>query len=233
MIGILKKIPAVLFLFVFSSSFAAAFDGLSIHLGLGGSHSKTVLRGDNRLANNTVISLNGSSSSANSFNGIAAVSYSKNLKALRSLNIAAKFFYIVAGQAAGSGADTNNNGRFILNRSYRSSLQNTFGISIEPGWNFSNSTLVYLDLAWVHSTYNIPNSYTVDAIRENFLLQAGINGLGYGVGVKQLLTKHIFAAFEFLGIYYPTQKIGSSTVPNTLSADADQFTYFVSLGYLW
>lgn len=228
----MKKITLPLFLSVFSISVAGTFDGPSMQLGIGGSYTKTTLSGDNRLANNATTPLNGLSSSSQSFNGAATIGYSKGIDSLGPFNLATKLFYIIGNQRAGSGERTATVVPINFNRSYKATLQNTFGISIEPGWNFTNSVLGYLQFAWVHSTYHIPNSYLVNTTKLNYSLQAGINGFGYGIGLKRSLTKHLFAAIDLIGVYYPRQNIGSSIAPFTLSADENQFMFFTSLGYI-
>lgn len=227
----MRILTTLSFLLAATCSFGGAFDGPSIQFGVGGSRSGASLDGDNHLANTATTPLNGLSSSDGSLNGLVALGYSREIAALSGFNLAANAFYIFGDQDSGSGSLERQLGGFNFHRSYAATLTNTYGISVEPGWNFSESTLGYVKLAWVRSTLEIPNSYIVNATRRDYSLDSTLTGFGYGLGCKRLLSKRAFVGIDLMGVSYPKTEIGSSTDPFVLSAATSQLIGFVSVGY--
>ena len=223
-----------------ASSFAMAggFDGPFVQLGIGGSNTY------NKVTNATPGNSNGSGSlngtqSGGSFNGLVAAGYSQDFGAINSslkgFNLAANIFYVIGNQKAGSNSSsyvTDKNRDANLSGTYK--LENTWGISVEPGWNFTESTLGYVKLAWVNSQGK-SNMYYSDSrpSTDSATGSKNINGFGYGLGVKHLVTKNIFVGVDLMGVTYgnsfnnTTQNQNDTFGKNKFS----QFMGFASVGY--
>lgn len=223
------------------AAIAGGFDGPFVQLGIGGSSTWTNVSGstisDPEFAN--PISLDGNSSRG-SFNGLVAGGWSQSIGDA-GFNLAANIFYVIGNQNAGQKSSSTSalyNGMYpySVSESYSSKAENTFGISVEPGWNFTESTLGYVKLAWLNTRVN--TNYTlgvndVNAISSN--PSNTFNGFGYGIGVKQLLTKNIYLGVDLMGVTYGSKSITAYTFEDgtqlNASAKANQFMGFASLGY--
>ena len=222
-----------------TSALAGGFDGPFVQLGVGGSDTKTNESGVSSYA--TPASNNGNHSQG-SVNGLVAVGYSQDFgifnPSLKGFNLAANLFYVIGNQAAGNPNSSGNGiwmGAPISNNiSTSNKLQNTFGISIEPGWNFTESTLGFVKLAWVTSQSKNNVSYS-DSLPDAYQINNNkqINGFGYGLGVKQLLTDHIFLGVDLMGVTYgkATYSGVADGTPYNASFKASQFMGFASIGY--
>lgn len=218
-----------------ASAMAGGFDGPFVQLGMGGSATSTKVSGLE--FTNSNISGDGTTSQGNA-NGLFAAGYSQDLGAfnesLKGFNLAANLYYVIGNQNAGQtnmgGVDGWGDTRG-LNANYK--LKNTWGISVEPGYNFTDSTLGFVKLAWVNSQGNVNGSYSNSdpssggngTISES----KNINGFGYGLGVKQLLTKNIYAGIDLMGVTYGSYKPSDSD--GTTSFKPTQFMGFASIGY--
>jgi len=113
-------------------------------------------------------------------------------------------------------------------------LQNTFGISVEPGWNFTKSSLGYVKLAWVNSHQNIQASSFGQDLVTNQTQTGGlnqtkaVNGFGYGLGFKQMITENIFGAIDVMGVSYGSAAYGGD---NGMTSKPSQVMGFASIGY--
>ena len=224
---------------------AGGFDGPFVQLGIGGSNTYNKV-GDMSIVNGGP-SLNGTQSGS-SFNGIVSAGYSKDMGAfnqsLKGFNLAANLFYVIGNQKSGSnsstGPDTMDDGTVLsstLTGNYK--LENTWGISVEPGWNFTESTLGYVKLAWVNSYAKSNINYTNAG--GGYAVVNGsknINGFGYGLGVKHLLTKNIFVGVDMMGVTYGNSfkntvgdTNGDSGGQSVASNKFSQFMGFASVGY--
>lgn len=207
---------------------AGAFDGPFVQLGIGGSGTSTKISG-------TDSSFDGSSSQG-SFNGLVSAGWSQSI-GTEGFNLGANLFYVIGNQNAGQKNNTygveGSGWTASVTESGQSTLKNTFGISVEPGWNFTESTLGYVKLAWVNSRLdgNLNMSYTCPACTTTSGSASEsstktINGFGYGLGVKQLVTKNIFVGVDLMGVTY-----GSANYDGGMSAKPSQFLGFASVGY--
>lgn len=220
-----------------ASTFAMAggFDGPFVQLGIGGAATSTYTQGI--AASNSNVNLNGSSTQG-SVNGLVTGGYSQDLGALsdslKGFNLAANLFYVIGNQNAGNPSSTGLDGwgdTRTLNSTNK--LKNTWGISVEPGWNFTESTLGFVKLAWVNTQLNTAVNYSnsdgnsggngsVDTSKT-------LNGFGYGIGVKQMLSSNIYAGVDLMGVTYSSYK-PSGDFEGT-SFRPTQFMGFASIGY--
>lgn len=219
----LKKLMVVASLAGISSvSMAGGFDGPFVQLGIGGSATSSKTSGDETLAN-----INGTTNSG-SFNGLVSAGWSQEI-ANSGFNLAADLFYVIGNQDAGqNNASYTGSAGFWERQSLNSKLKNTFGIAVEPGWNFTNDTLGYVKLAWVNSRINLSDSYSESNPSNNNSgsWQGTTNGFGYGLGAKHLFTQNIYGAIDLMGVSYSSCSVGQ-----TGSVQPTQFIGFASIGY--
>lgn len=227
---------------------AGGFDGPFVQLGVGGSSTWTKISNAPELQ--TGANINGTTSSG-SFNGIVLAGYSKDLGAfepsIKGLNLAANIFYVIGNQNAGSASSSSSIGGFSQTLGVNSlKLKNTFGISVEPGWNFTENALGYLKFAWLNSRASGQASYS-DSFRggdsTSFTFDGSssttINGFGYGIGGKYLITKNIYAGIDLMGVTYssasPTYTAPAAYCDSDCSTSPSlkntQFMGFASIGY--
>lgn len=214
-----------------ASSFAMAggFDGPFVQLGIGGSGTWGNVGGVT--SSGTGASVNGTSSQGN-VNGLVSGGYSQSIGDA-GFNLAANLFYVIGNQNAGNPTASayNQSEQFGNAFNLQSKLKNTWGISVEPGWNFSKTTLGYAKLAWVNSTLNSNLNYTdTDGDNQNFGGNKNINGFGYGLGVKQMFTDNIYGAIDLMGVTYGSNGIPNAPIGGT-SIKVNQFMGFASIGY--
>ena len=206
---------------------AGSFDGPFVQLGVGGSSTWTKVAGDD----NEGSTYNGNSQSG-SVNGLVAAGYSKEIEGTSGFNMAANIFYVIGNQNAGSNSSFYSNGSDSSQSTSTSKLKGTFGISVEPGWNFTNKSLGYVKLAWLNSRYNWngtdqgytnpTGNYTVSST-----MQGTVNGFGYGLGAKHMLTDNVFAGVDLMGVTYNSYSLGDGMK----AGGANQFLFFASVGY--
>ena len=213
-------------------AYSGTFDGPYAQVGIGGSNVSSKVRGTAITDSNgvTLTSLDGTHSEG-SFNGITLVGFSKSL-GNDGFNLGANLFYLIGDQNAGNVSSTYRSSAGQLTETGTVKLQNTWGIAIEPGWNFSSATLGYAKLAWVNSTYKGNLSADVsnfsDPTRNASSATTGsknLNGFGYGVGIKQMLTTNVFAGVDVMGVSY------QSYTNYSVSAKPTEWMGFASIGY--
>ncbi len=227
-----KSLIVAALTFVAPFAFASEFDGLNLQLGIGGSNTSSRVSGTAITDSNgaTYTTLDGTHSEG-SFNGMTSIGYSKALGS-EGFNMAGSLFYVIGNQNAGNVSSTFVGSGGSLTEAGNVKFENTWGVSIEPGWNFAKSSLGFLKLAWVNSTYkgNLSANLTSfsDPTRNATAATYGsknLNGFGYGLGVKHMLTQNIFAAVDVLGVSYQSyENYGVSAKPS-------QWMGFASLGY--
>jgi hypothetical protein len=225
----------------------SAFDGFNVQLGIGGSQSqiKASNTDDTTLDNNPNIN---NSTAGTSFNGIASIGYSKSFDSLlKGFNLAGNIFYLIGDQSAGSVSNTfTTSGGITQTLGGKYKLQNTWGISLEPGYYFTKDILGYLKFAYVSSTLN--SSFSCAASDNECLTPGGnngatssfttnktINGIGYGIGSKYQITKNIYGAIDFMYVDYTKTNQNINWIEMTSTANAgfkpQQYMGFLSVGY--
>ena len=237
----MKKIIAVAVagLALSTGAFAGTFDGVNADLGLGGAYtnaknSNLSLIPTENFANATPY---GGTTSSGDFAGIASLGYSQEIG--QGFNLAANLFYVIGHQRAGSGGNSGTNqdvnGDYISwNQGVSNKLNNTWGISVEPGYYFGKDTLGYVKLAWVNS--NLNTSANMGAVNDtnpsspyggptSGSTSNNINGFGYGLGVKQAITENIYLKGEVFGVSYGKVNVADGSV------QPSQVAAFLSVGY--
>ena len=249
----MKKIlsPNVVVSSLLCASFAQSalaeksFDGVNVQLGAGLTYSHVNASGtqDNSWEGSP-LDLN-EGSGATRFNGLVSLGYSKSIE---TFNIAANVFYVIGNQSGGrrSGADSYTvsipdvyTGTLSENISSAYKFKNTWGISLEPGYYFSENVLGYLKLAYVNSSLQSTLSCnSSDGYCDNSTVSANknVNGFGYGLGAKYAFTRNVYGALDLMGVTYSSVRTSYNWFPdneyqNAASFKPTQFFGFISLGY--
>lgn len=194
---------------------AGSFDGPFAQLGIGmgspGSTSTNYI-GGNR---NYLEQLKGNQSG---ILGNVAVGYSYELP--HSFNIAANAFYNFGYSNAGFYQYIQSQSWQIQNK-----VTNIGGISIEPGYNITEKSLGFLKLGWARATTSsyvttqmVPGKYSGTA-----------HGFLYGLGLKQLITDHVYVGIE---VYQVAFSATSDTIGTDTVTMKPSFTFAgVNVGY--
>jgi outer membrane immunogenic protein len=110
------------------------------------------------------------------------------------------FFLAVEGNGNLSAAEFQSSNSNITNPNISNThyiMDNTYGVSILPGYQFSPSTLFYGRVGYANAHFEVNSS---DVSLEN--VSRRLDGLRYGLGVKQAITEHIALRLDYSRINY-------------------------------
>lgn len=248
-----KKLIAGICIATFSTLLSAqqAFDGFNFQFGAGLSQNQIKADGTNDTTLTPNPNIN-KTTTGSSFNGIASIGYSKSFDNIfKGFNLAANIFYVVGDQPGGSTSNTTTGvtGSFntvteTLSGKYK--FQNTWGISLEPGYYFTKDFVGYLKFAYISSTLNSSFSCAAsDGVcltpdggisgTSSFSTNKTINGIGYGIGGKYQITENIYGALDFLYVDYNKFNQNISWIDPTITTKSgfkpQQYMGFISIGY--
>jgi len=202
---------------------ATGFTGFYGQVGLGmnssGSNVNAASPRDPSDQNDIGFSLSGKLGEQN-VAGSVALGY--NLGLPNGFNIGANVFYNIAGDAAGSmgfgveGADDS------VSLTANNKLKNIWGISVEPGYSFSDNSLGFLKLGWAMAD----NSWSIGVAGEpsENISFGNNNGFLYGVGYKHLINKNVYVGVEVYQIAFSSK----TTTPDggaTVFKSTPNYTY--------
>jgi len=85
----------------------------------------------------------------------------------------------------------------------------SYGISLEPGFELEKSTMAYLKLSYIQSKFDI--EFTVSGLG-SASEEKTYTGFGYGVGLKQLINSNLFAFTEWQEADYVTKDTDTKSV---------------------
>ena len=183
---------------------AGAFDGHYVQIGIGGASTETQTSYPSLLGNLPGFST-GANSSGGSFLGQILGGYSQSFDRF---NIAANVFYNIGNQDSGSNnyGLSGSNGYLNANQSFQ--MKNSWGVSLEPGFYVTDQTLGYLKLSYFNSQLNYNASYSAHLNSPGFTASgsangsSSMNGIGYGLGAKQMFTDNIYGFLEYQYVQY-------------------------------
>ena len=183
---------------------AGSFDGPYVQLGIGGASTETQTTYPSVLVNLPGFNT-GANSSGGSFLGQILGGYSQSFD---KFNIAANVFYNIGNQDSGSNnySLSGSNGYLNANQSFQ--MKNTWGVSLEPGLYVTEKTLGYLKLSYFNSQLNYNASYSASIISPSYSesgsynSSTSMNGIGYGIGAKQMFTDNIYGFVEYQYVQY-------------------------------
>ncbi len=108
-------------------------------------------------------------------------------------------------------------------------INQQYVLSVLPGYAFSSDAQAYFKLAWVNALV------TVNQSSMQSRLDATVNGVTAGFGIKKLFTKNWYGFAEANYVKMNTFKFQSSVqgIPITGSADYSGFNVMAGIGYLF
>lgn len=201
-LNLLKKtVLAVAVSAIASSAFAGGFDGPFVQASLGWAKSETKVE-DLKWNDSTLV-------------GKLAAGYGHSFGAF---NLSANVFYIIGDLKSGDKTFVANNGGA---GKITAKGTNTYGVSVEPGWNVSDSTLAYAKFSYVHTKGKISEVNTSGGITTSDSMSQDFNGFGYGIGVKHKFSQNLYGLAEIEQIDFESK---NDFKPNTLGA-------YIGIGY--
>ncbi len=208
---------------------AGAFDGPFVQLGIGGvateSNNSYSTRG---IYNQVVGNIPGGNTNSGSFLGQILGGYSQSVD---SFNLAANIFYMIGNQDAGS---QTYNTRYLsvpISVSNTVKLENTWGISLEPGYYATDKTLGYLKFSWFNSTLKSSPSISALGATDTGNYSSNVNGAGFGIGAKQMITNNLYGFLEYQYVTYGSTNFNTTDGGVSISAKPSQNYGMVGLGY--
>lgn len=211
-----KKLLLVALSSVVTTAFAGGFDGPFVQAYIGAATSQSKISSDTPSINPAI----STSPSETSFLGQIAGGYSQSFGGF---NLAGSAFYNIGDQNAGNVNLARSTAGSNLNLTGK--LSNTWGVAIEPGWNFDSTTLGYAKFAYVGTTYKSNDSYTEPGFSESGTGNTNFNGVGYGVGLKKLIDKNIYVGGEVVYTQF------NSKTQDGVTIKPNQMSYMIGLGY--
>ena len=197
----LKHLAVPALIALSSSAFAGGFDGPSLQAGISLSVAQTSLKDyspDGKVSDNAAV-------------GNLSLNYSKSFG---KFNLGGGVFSMLGTQNSGSlqsfATDTGTRGEtdFVGGTgglwSDRFELKNVWGISVEPGLNLNESTLVYAKFSYVRAkgtnVYNYPQeAQPLGSASRNH------SGMGVGAGVKFKLSDNLYGMVEVEQVNFNTK----------------------------
>ena len=163
--------------------------------------------------------------------GNVAVGYSYALPS--SFNLAANVFYNFGSSGSGNLNSSNilsqTNPPAPIDRQYK--LTNMWGVSVEPGYYLTEKLLGFAKLGWAQAGQHV----SVDGPPGNDYVASGnynkrVNGFLYGVGMKHMLTDHVFVGIEAYQVKFQAARLKDQYGDFVLASSA--FTYGgIEVGY--
>ena len=181
---------------------AGAFDGPYVQLGIGGASTQTE-------SNYNELGLGNRNSNEGAFLGQILGGYSR---AFDRFNLAGNVFYNIGNQKSGKNSAAATASGYTGTISQEFTMKNTWGVSLEPGVYFADKSLGYLKLSYYNSqmNYDVGARLTGPDINysSGFNSSKSMNGIGYGLGFKQLFTENIYGLVEYQYVQYDTWNDG-------------------------
>lgn len=208
---------------------AGAFDGPFVQLGIGGAATESSNSYATKGVYNTVLgNVPSGSTNSGSFLGQILGGYSQSVD---QFNLAANIFYMIGNQDAGS--QTYNTSYLTVPVSVSNSvkLENTWGISLEPGYYVTDKTLGYLKFSWFNSTLKSSPSVSALGVTDSGSYSSNVNGAGFGIGGKQMFTNNLYGFLEYQYVTYGSTSFNTSDGGVSISAKPSQNYGMVGIGY--
>ncbi len=180
----------------------SVFDGPYVQLAIGGVSTETE-------SNYNTLGLGNRNSSEGAFLGQILAGYSKSIE---QFNLAGNVFYNIGNQKSGKNTAAATASGYTGTISQEFTLKNSWGVSIEPGLYVADKTLGYLKLSYYNTqlNYDVGASLTGPDINysSGFNSSKSMNGIGYGLGMKQMFTDNIYGMVEYQYVQYDTWNDG-------------------------
>lgn len=199
-----------------SPAMADGFDGAYVQAGVGFASSKANVIFENWFNADT---------SHDSFNGQLAAGYSR---AFGRFNLGASAYYVVGNQDAGKTLQSYNE---LETDPISLTLEQTWGLTIEPGYNFTDATLGYVKLGYAQSK----GSWRFDRplYQDGFSGDTTFDGLSFGAGVAHGFTSNLYGYVEILQTDFGKEKVHLTVAGHrfTDSYEPTTLTGFIGIGW--
>lgn len=155
-------------------------------------------------------------------------------------NFAGSAFYNIGNQVTGvntysaSGSYGSVSGSISGSQSFK--LENTWGLNLEPGFYVSDTTLAFLKLSYINTTaqYNGNanatihwDAYTLGTYTGSTKNSHSLDGIGFGIGIKQKISENLYGYAEYQRVNY------STWTDNYLFTSSYPSNYSFSQNYGW
>ena len=209
-----KKIAIIATLgFASSLAVAGSFDGPFVQGGGGFSNMQTEVNAPGWFS---------SKLSDSSFIGQLAAGYSHSMG---SFNLAASAYYVVGDQKAGR-FDYSSSG--IGSLAFKS--KNAWGVSIEPGFNLSESTIAYGKIGYVDAKGMASDNWTSGGLNRSSTYNGSFHGYSYGAGLKHKFSANLYAVAEIQQVNYQS-KTWTYSNGYQVSMKPNSLTGIIGIGY--
>lgn len=167
------------------AAMAGAFDGPFVQAGVGFANAQTEVNAPAWFT---------SKPSDNNFIGQIAGGYSQSFG---QFNLAGSIFYILGEQKSGTmGYNSPGVGTVEFKN------ENTWGLSIEPGYTLSESVLVHAKIGYVDSKVKGSDSWSSGGFAHSSAFDESVHGYSYGAGVKVRFSPNLYGVAEIQQINY-------------------------------
>lgn len=221
---------------------AGGFDGPFIQLGIGGNESESVIGrtsgAEHHGHHDRRSNLATQSDSQSTTVGQIAAGYSKSFG---KFNLAGSIFYVIGDQKAGHTVFHEQQERHETRSSnIKTENSDTWGLSIEPGWNFTEKALVYAKFSYTETTGSFEVNESVNrnrrGCRGDSLSHSGnstYRGWAYGMGAKYKVTENIYGVAEVMQSEFGDRSFETGSGKERVKYDMDRssLSAFIGIGY--
>ncbi len=200
-------------LVIISKVNAASFDGPYVQLGVGAVNNQNKYNWE---------TYGGGNLTSSNLSSQLLLGYSKSFDRF---NIATNIFRDFGG---------DNSGNWINGNGYnpawtvKTKIKNIWGVSIEPGYYFSEDSLGYLKLGWVRGNAEFNDSYGCGgSICTDGKFSKNSDGMLYGFGLKHLISENLYVSAEVSKKEFAKKSMNE----DEFSLNPSQTQALVSLGY--
>lgn len=174
---------------------ATGFTGIYGQAGLGVSSagSESSINSPSMYEGDSGFSLSNDFGQAN-ISGSVALGYNHGFR--NGFNIGANIFYSIRNDDAGSVSVGDTTDNFEINNK----LKNIWGISVEPGYAFTDNSLGFVKLGWAQADSSLDISDSLDG--SSSLDFGKTNGFLYGIGYKHAVSKNVYLGVEVYQIAF-------------------------------
>ena len=212
----IKQITAgVLLSAVFPTAMAGDFDGPFVQIGAGVANSQTAVDSYWKLPPNV-----DAKPDKRNFVGQLAAGYSKSFG---NLNLAASVFYVLGDQKSG---ETRADGGASGGERYVFRNEQTWGVSIEPGYYLNKSSLLYARLGYVQTRGKTKNDFQGSTYHFNTTYQ----GFHYGAGARFALSDKLYGLVEIQKLQYRREYFNEGS-DGGISMKPESLIGLIGIGY--
>ena len=129
-----------------------------------------------------------------------------------------------------SDVTVSTGGTFVFAGTSQAKQTNRYGISVEPGYEFTPRTVGYLKLSWNWSKYEFTDSDPTEPLAS---FSATFNGFGYGAGLKHMFTDNAYVFIEVQRVMYNSKSSTTATATMTATDTVQPGNTLALIGVGW